>query len=194
MQECITSDELLDLRRIPPSIIVLGGGAVALESAHYLNALGSRVTIIQRNPQLLRGTDDDVAEVVENVFRKRGMEIFAGHQNPAASSATRKTRRVVFQHQGSEIAIEAAAILNALGREPKISHLGLENAAVKIEGNGHLGECPSTDVNAAYLCRGRLLRPIRSRSYRHRTGRARCAQCGPPPRRRCRLWNQWIIG
>ena len=41
--------------------------AVALESAHYLDALGSRVIIIQRSPQLLRGTDDDVAKVVENV-------------------------------------------------------------------------------------------------------------------------------
>ena len=129
---CITSDDLLDLRSIPPSIIVLGGGAVALESAHYLEALGSRVTIIQRSPQLLRGTDEDVAKVVETVFRKRGMEIFA-HTKVLRIERDGKTRRVIFQHQGSEVAIEAAAILNALGREPKISHLGLENAAVKIE-------------------------------------------------------------
>ena len=98
---CITSDELLDLHRIPPSIIVLGGGAVALESAHYLDALGSRVTIIQRSPQLLRGTDDDVAKVVENSSASEEWR-FSPEDKVLRIERDGETRRVVFQHQGSE--------------------------------------------------------------------------------------------
>ena len=62
---CVSSDDVLDLPSIPESIIVLGGGPVALELAHYLEAFGSRVTIVQRNAQLLKGIDEDVAKVVE---------------------------------------------------------------------------------------------------------------------------------
>jgi len=128
---CLTSDDVLDLASIPESIIVLGAGAVALELAHYLEALGSRVIIVQRSAQLLKGVDKDVAKVVENTFRKRGMEIFT---ETKLLRVERKevTRRVIFEHEGSEKAVEATAILNALGRKPKVTGLGLEKARVKF--------------------------------------------------------------
>jgi pyruvate/2-oxoglutarate dehydrogenase complex dihydrolipoamide dehydrogenase (E3) component len=131
---CLTSDDLLDLTEIPSSIIVLGGGAVSLESAHYLNALGTQVTIVQRSAQLLKGTDEDVAKVVENVFRRRGIEIFK-ETKLLRLECSGKPPRVIFDHQGSEKTIEADAVLNALGREPRILGLGLENAGIKLDGN-----------------------------------------------------------
>jgi pyruvate/2-oxoglutarate dehydrogenase complex dihydrolipoamide dehydrogenase (E3) component len=131
---CLTSDDVLDLTEIPPSIIVLGGGAVSLEFAHYFNALGSRVTIVQRSAQLLKDMDPDLAKVVGNVFRQRGMEIFT-QTKLLRLERNGNRRRVIFEHQGSRRALEANAILNALGREPKISHLGLQNAAVQLKDN-----------------------------------------------------------
>jgi len=132
---CLTSDEILDLTNIPESIIVLGGGPVALELAHYLDAMGSRVTIVQRSAHLLKGMDEDGAKVVETAFRKRGMEIFT-KTKLLCVERNEETRRVIFEHEGSEKAVEAPAILNALGREPKVSGLGLEKAGVKLEKNG----------------------------------------------------------
>lgn len=129
---CLTSDDVLDLASLPESIIVLGAGPVALELAHYLDALGSRVTIVQRGAQLLKGMDEDVAKVVENAFRKRGVEIFTKTKLLRAERND-GTRRVIFEHEGSRTSVEAAAILNALGREPKVSGLGLEKADVKME-------------------------------------------------------------
>jgi pyruvate/2-oxoglutarate dehydrogenase complex dihydrolipoamide dehydrogenase (E3) component len=131
---CLTSDDVLDLTNIPQSIIVLGAGPVALELAHYLDALGSRVTIVQRSAHLLKGVDEDVAKVVENAFRKRGMEIFT-KTKLLCVERNEETRRVIFEHEGSEKTVEAPAILNALGREPKVFGLGLEKAGVKLENN-----------------------------------------------------------
>ena len=131
---CLTSDDVLDLTNIPQSIIVLGAGPVALELAHYLDALGSRVTIVQRSAHLLKGVDEDVAKVVENAFRKRGMEIFK-KTKLLCVERNEETRRVIFEHEGSEKTVEAPAILNALGREPKVFGLGLEKAGVKLENN-----------------------------------------------------------
>ena len=128
----LTSDDVLDLPSIPESIIVLGAGPVALELAHYLNALGARVTIVQRGTQLLKGMDEDVARVVENAFRKRGIEIFT-KTKLLCVERSEGTRRVIFEHDGSRKSVEASAILNALGREPKVSGLGLEEAGVKME-------------------------------------------------------------
>jgi pyruvate/2-oxoglutarate dehydrogenase complex dihydrolipoamide dehydrogenase (E3) component len=129
---CLTSDGVLGLTSLPESIIVLGAGPVALEMAHYLDALGSRLTIVQRSAHLLKGVDEDVAKVVENVFRKRGMQIFTKSKLLRAER-NEEARRVFFEHEGSERTVEAAAILNALGREPKVGGLGLETAGVELE-------------------------------------------------------------
>jgi pyruvate/2-oxoglutarate dehydrogenase complex dihydrolipoamide dehydrogenase (E3) component len=131
---CLTSDDVLGLTSIPESIIVLGAGPVALEMAHYLDALGSRLTIVQRSAHLLKGVDEDAAKVVENVFRKRGMQIFTKSKLLRAER-NEEARRVFFEHEGSERTVEAAAILNALGREPNVGGLGLETAGVELEKN-----------------------------------------------------------
>jgi pyruvate/2-oxoglutarate dehydrogenase complex dihydrolipoamide dehydrogenase (E3) component len=130
----LTSDDLLDLAKIPHSIIVLGAGPVALELAHYLEALGVRVTIVQRSSQVLRGMDEDVAKVVENALRKRGIEVFTKTKNLRVKRS-KGACRVTFEHEGSEKALEAAAILNALGREPKLLGLELERAGIKVAKN-----------------------------------------------------------
>ena len=129
--ECLTSDDVLDLTTIPDSIVVLGAGPVALELAHYLEALGSHVTILQRGAQLLKGVDEDAARVVEKSFRKRGIEIF---KKTKLLRVEQKglTWRVIFEHDGAEKRVEASAVLNALGRRPKVSALGLEQAGVKL--------------------------------------------------------------
>jgi len=131
--DALKSDDVLDLETLPQSLIVLGAGPVALEMAHYFSALGCRVTIIQRSGQLLKGVDADVAGVVEDAFRKRGMEIFT---NTSLVRIEREgaLRRVVFTQDGKEHAVEADALLNGLGRRPNTDGLGLEHAGVERQG------------------------------------------------------------
>ena len=65
------SDAVLSQARVPQSVIVLGGGATAVEFAHYYAALGAQVTLIQRSAQLLKEMDADVAQALGDAFRKR---------------------------------------------------------------------------------------------------------------------------
>jgi pyruvate/2-oxoglutarate dehydrogenase complex dihydrolipoamide dehydrogenase (E3) component len=128
---CLTSDDVLELERIPESLVVLGAGPVALELAHYLHAFGCRITIVQRGAQIARGFDEDAAKVVEQSFRKRGMNIFTKTKVLQAES-NGTTSRVIFEHEGIRQTVEAAAILNALGRKPKVAGLRLENVGVEL--------------------------------------------------------------
>ncbi len=128
---CLTSDDVLDLERIPESLIVLGAGPVALELAHYLHVFGCRITIVQRGPQVARGFDEDAAKVVEQSFRKRGMNILL-KTKLLQVKGNGTTSRVIFEHEGTRQTVEAAAILNALGRKPKVAGLGLENVGVEL--------------------------------------------------------------
>lgn len=131
---CLTSDDLLEMTRIPASAIVLGGGPVALEMAHYLESLSSRVTILQRNTQLLTGSDRDVAEAVAEGFRKRGIEVMCGTRLHAIERAD-DGMAVRFEHGDGELSIRAAVVVNALGRRPALAGLGLEKAGVALEGS-----------------------------------------------------------
>jgi pyruvate/2-oxoglutarate dehydrogenase complex dihydrolipoamide dehydrogenase (E3) component len=116
---CLTSDDLLDRESLPDSLIVLGGGPVALEMASYCRAFGSKVTIIQRSPQVLRGTDRDAADALADGLRCDGIEIFAGTKILRIEKSP-DARRVVFVHHDREITVEGAEVLNAFGRHAVI--------------------------------------------------------------------------
>jgi pyruvate/2-oxoglutarate dehydrogenase complex dihydrolipoamide dehydrogenase (E3) component len=130
---CLTSDDLLDLTEIPQTAIVLGGGPVALEMAHYLDALETKVTILQRNTQLLTGSDHDVADAVADAFRKRGMSVHCGTRLQRIEKSG-EGLRVIFERSGVEHAVEAGLVLNALGRRPALDGLGLQKVGVALEG------------------------------------------------------------
>jgi len=122
----VTSDDMLDSETIPASLVVLGGGPVALEMASYASAFGSRVTVIQRSPQILRGCDRDAAEALAEGLRADGIGIFAGTQILRISREG-PLRRIVFLHEGREVEVSGHAVLNALGRHAVIPP-GLEVA------------------------------------------------------------------
>jgi len=138
----LTSDDILELEELPDSIIVLGAGPVALEMAHYLEALGVKVTVIQRGPHLLTGTDPDIAGALEHALRKRGLAIFTGAAILGIECPAGR-KRIRFRHREEEKSLEASSLLNALGRNANIHGLALDAAAIgvergKIRVNSHL--------------------------------------------------------
>ncbi|MGI8603517.1 MAG: dihydrolipoyl dehydrogenase family protein [Verrucomicrobiales bacterium] len=140
-----TSDTLLDAPALPPSFIILGGGAVALELAHYLEALNSRVTIIQRSSEVLTMMDADVAHVVAEAFRARGMTLFTQTRLLRVEKGS-SGKRVVFEHNGAQHFVEAAEVLMALGRRPAIEHLGLDAAQIEVA-EGRIATLPTQQTS-----------------------------------------------
>ncbi|MDR3459007.1 MAG: dihydrolipoyl dehydrogenase [Verrucomicrobiae bacterium] len=129
----ITSDEALTLKKLPKSLIVLGGGAIAAELAQFFVRFGVRVTMIQRSPHVLKEFDADASVVVEKVLRQDGIRLYTDTKLLDAKR-TGKGRAVVFEQAGKKIRVEAETILLALGRTPNTARLGLENAGVKTDG------------------------------------------------------------
>jgi pyruvate/2-oxoglutarate dehydrogenase complex dihydrolipoamide dehydrogenase (E3) component len=127
----LTSDLVLDSTHIPASLIVLGAGPIALEFAHYYNALGTKVTILQRGKQVLRDMDGDVAMCVADSLCKRGVELFLG-TTLIRAERTEKGKRVHFEHEMKQQSIEAEEILYALGRAPNVDNLNIESAGVPV--------------------------------------------------------------
>jgi pyruvate/2-oxoglutarate dehydrogenase complex dihydrolipoamide dehydrogenase (E3) component len=128
-----TSDEALEAGALPESLVVLGGGAIALELAHYFAALGVEVTVVQRGPVLLRSLDPEAGEAVREAFGRRGIRVACGTRLSRVERAGGR-KRVIFTRDGVEESAEGDEILVALGRKPALEGLGLETAGVETEG------------------------------------------------------------
>jgi len=126
----LDSDKALDSERFPRSVIVLGGGAIALEFAHFYNGLGIEVTVLQRSNQVIKEADPDIAEALVAAFRKREIRVICDTKLTRVER-TATGKRVWYQRNGEEQAVEAEEILYALGRKPAIEGLGLEKAGVE---------------------------------------------------------------
>ena len=132
-----TSDDVLDLDCTPRSVIILGGGFVACEIAQFLRRIGTRVCIIQRSDQLLRGHSRQAAAVVRDAFEAEGIEVNAGTEVRGVR-ASRGGVSVSFRHKGKAQLRRADHLVNALGREPNTSKLNLEAAGVRTDANGQI--------------------------------------------------------
>jgi len=128
----LTSDDALELRTAPDSMIVLGGGSVALELAQFFSRIGVKVSLIQRSEHVLSQVDTDLALPIETKLQEEGMMIYTNTslENVTQSSDGQKT--VHFGHHGQIQRVKASTILQALGRHPNIDGLQLESAQVEM--------------------------------------------------------------
>ncbi len=128
----LTSDDALALKQLPKSMIVLGGGAIAVEFAQLFARFDVEVTLLQRSAQLLRDFDTDAANALREAFEHEGIRVFTGTELlDARHEAGRKS--VSFRHDGKTMSVEAEEILFALGRSPNTAGLGLDQAGVNTE-------------------------------------------------------------
>jgi pyruvate/2-oxoglutarate dehydrogenase complex dihydrolipoamide dehydrogenase (E3) component len=129
----LTSDDALSLRRLPPSLIVLGGGPVAVELAQFFCRFDVEVTLLQRSEHVLRGFDADAAVVLEKVLRREGVQLWTGTKLLGAFQLGRQ-RGIALSRQGRRGRVLARRILLALGRAPATAGLGLDKAGVETDG------------------------------------------------------------
>ncbi len=134
----MTHVEVLDLQRLPEHLIVVGGGYVGLELAQAMRRLGSRVTLIERGPQLASREDADVAQAILQLFRDEGIDVLL--RTEVLNVEGRSGERVALQLRSGRAAktLEGTDILAALGRTPNTSGIGLEEAGIEVTGKGHI--------------------------------------------------------
>jgi dihydrolipoamide dehydrogenase len=128
----ITSDQALELDRIPGSAVVIGAGAVGLEFASLYRSFGADVTLIEALPNLAPLEDADISKEVARTFRKRGIASHAGAKVQEVTE-TEKGATVTFEAGGKTQTIEADVCLVAVGRGPISDGVGLEAVGVEVE-------------------------------------------------------------
>lgn len=144
-----TSDDVLDADIIPASVVILGGGAIALELASYYCGIGSKVTVIQRGPQLLTGTDADIADALAETLEHRGIVIHRGTTLLRAETAG-DLKRIVFRQGDAELSAEGERIICALGRHPQLDGLAPEKAGLAHE-RGRLRTTATQQCGAPHI-------------------------------------------
>jgi mycothione reductase len=133
--EYMTSRDALYRREQPDSLVVLGGGYIAVELGYFFESLGTDVTIVEMMDTLVPREDPDVAEAFTDVARRRH-EVYTGHR--ATGVASDGDRVTVFAEtaDGDEVAVSGSDLLVALGRRPNTDAIGVEAAGIETDENG----------------------------------------------------------
>ena len=128
----MTSNEVLALREVPESLLVLGAGYIAVEFASILSGMGSRVTLVHRAPLPLRGFDDDLRTRLARALEQQGVTLAGG----VPMSTLRRDGAAFALDRADGSVLTAAAVLNATGRRPNTAGLGLDVVGAALDGDG----------------------------------------------------------
>jgi len=124
----LTNREILDLKTVPASLAIVGGGVVGLEMASYFNSAGSKVTVIEMLDHIAGNTDREISEILLKNYQKKGIEFKLG-----ARVTEIKEGVVVYELQGQTNSVPAEKILMSIGRRAATEGLGLERLGVETE-------------------------------------------------------------
>ena len=127
-----TSNEMFSLSQLPQSIVIVGGGYIAVEFAGIMHGLGVKTTLCYRGQQLLRGFDEDIRDFVAHEMIKKGIDI---RFNTDISHIETANNHYQVHTVDSDI-LTADLVLYATGRTPNTDGLQLEKVGVELDQNG----------------------------------------------------------
>lgn len=149
----ITSDEALTMEQLPKSTVVIGGGVIGLEFAQILHKMGSKVTIVEMMPQILPTEDTEIANALETILKKDGMEIFTNATVTSIRSAKPDEKVVSFTTKDGNGEQERTAekVLLSVGRRPDTDDLGVNNLSLAVDkGRLVVNERMETNISGVY--------------------------------------------
>ena len=138
-----TNKTIFYMDRLPGHLIILGGGAIAVEMAQAFKRLGSKVTVIQRSNRILKNEDEDCSRVIQGVLEEEGVDFLLGtaidRVEPVKDGGVMVHVKMV--SHGNTVRVSGDTLLVALGRRPNVEGLGLERAGVEYSKRGiHVDE------------------------------------------------------
>ena len=146
----LTTDDILELKELPESLVVIGGSHVGVEFASIFNGLGTKVTIVKRRPLLLEPIDEEIGRRFAQSLPRQGIDVKIG----AAVKAIRRegaVLKVVWDTPDGEQGLEGQMVLMATGRQPYTVGLGLSQLGIKIDGRAiAVNEHLETNVDDIY--------------------------------------------
>ncbi len=133
--DLLTSQEDLELTELPESLVILGGGYIAVELGQMFARFGSKVTMLERGDRLLSAYEPEIGDALADILREEGLTI----QTNARATRVRRDGEgvaVTANVRGRQREFRAAKLLVATGRQPNTAEVGLEVAGVRLDGRG----------------------------------------------------------
>jgi dihydrolipoamide dehydrogenase len=127
----LTNIEILSLKEIPKSMVVIGSGAVGVEFGSIFKSFGTEITIVEALPRLVPNEDEDVSKELARVFRKRGIESFVGAKFEKLEKTKTGVKITITGSDGKQMVKEADKVLVAVGRAPRTENVGLEKTKIR---------------------------------------------------------------
>ncbi len=128
----LSSTDLLEIDRIPESMIVVGGGVIGCEFASIFNAFGTKVSIVEMLPSLVTSEDIHVIRFLQTYFKKKGIELNLGKK--VSSLEVKEGAVAAVLEDGSQLDAEVALV--SIGRRPNTDGIGAVEAGVETTGSG----------------------------------------------------------
>jgi dihydrolipoamide dehydrogenase len=129
----LTNKEILSLKKIPKSMVVIGSGAVGVEFGSIFHRFGTEVTIIEMLPRVVPLEDEEISAQLEKSFKKQGIAIHTQAKVQKVSKTAKGATVEFTDGQGKSQSIEAETCLVAVGRAPNTQNIGLEKTRVRLE-------------------------------------------------------------
>jgi len=129
----LTNIEILNLKAVPKSLMIIGAGAVGVEFASMFKRFGSQVSVFEMLPRIVPVEDEEVSKELERVFKKNGIRVETGAKCSDIQKTGSGVKMKVALSNGKTEDVEAEKLLVAVGRAPNTANIGLENTKVKSE-------------------------------------------------------------
>jgi pyruvate/2-oxoglutarate dehydrogenase complex dihydrolipoamide dehydrogenase (E3) component len=133
-----THSDAWQLKSIPPSMLVIGGGATGAQVASIFNAFGSKITLFHTGPRIVPTEDEDVSNAVEQAFQQSGIEVRKEFGVTEAFEKTPAGIRMLFRKGDEVFSAEATLAVIAVGWIANTEGLGLHKAGVECDGRGFI--------------------------------------------------------
>ena len=131
-QYVMTSDEALQMKEIPESIIIVGGGVIGMEWASILSDFGSKVTVLEYADRILPTEDKEVSKEMQRLMKKKGIKIVTSAKVLPETIEKGDGVSIKAELKGKETSYSADKVLVSVGRQPLVEGIGLENTAVEL--------------------------------------------------------------
>ncbi len=135
-KQVVNSDQILELDRVPKSMIVMGSGAVGVEFASVYARFGCETTVIEFMPRIVPVEDEEVSKELARSFKKQGIKVETGIKLEKLEKSKKVIKATGKNDKGADVSFEAEMFLVAVGRMPYLENLGLENTKVKVSERG----------------------------------------------------------
>ena len=152
----MTNEEILNLKKIPASLTIIGGGVIGMEFAFIFNSFGTKVSVVEFLDDILFNFDEDLAEIISMECQQRGIKLYTKAKVEEISLSVDSQSITSFIQDGEKHCVIGESVLMSVGRKPNLNSIDLAKLGVELneKKNGIQVDDHMTTTNPAVLAIG----------------------------------------